>query len=157
MTLVNGTTSRSHPPSTWKALGIQKVQCDHCRGFVTKLLHVFLLNNILSIADPILFLWKTVKRINILFFIFLFFRTALFIMVALWNRADHYIFILFSSCGFFLSSSFFPRIISAAAHWMSIPYFDTWCGPSANLECRSETCSALLAVIVHLFSLSLLL
>jgi len=40
-----------------------------------------------------------------------------FIMVALWNRADHYIFILW-----FLSiylSSFFPRLISAAAHWMS--------------------------------------
>ena len=38
-------------------------------------------------------------------------------MVALWNRADHYIFMLW-----FLSSSsifFFPRLISAAAHWMS--------------------------------------
>jgi len=23
-----------------------------------------------------------------------------------------------------------------------LPYFDTWCGPSANLECRSETCCA---------------
>jgi len=27
--------------------------------------------------------------------------------------------IIFPSCGFFLSSSFFPRLISAAAHWMS--------------------------------------
>jgi len=34
-------------------------------------------------------------------------------MVALWNRAYQYIFILW-----FLSS-FFPRLISAAAHWMS--------------------------------------
>jgi len=36
-------------------------------------------------------------------------------MVALWNRADHYIFILW-----FLpsSSSFFPRLISAVADWM---------------------------------------
>jgi len=37
------------------------------------------------------------------------------IMVALWNTADHYIFIL----SFVLSSSFFPRLISAAADWMS--------------------------------------
>ena len=37
--------------------------------------------------------------------------TAL-IMVALCNRADHYIFILF------LLSSFFPRLISAVGDWM---------------------------------------
>jgi len=39
-------------------------------------------------------------------------------MVALRNRADHYIFMLW----FVLSSSiflFFPRLISAAADWMS--------------------------------------
>jgi len=35
-------------------------------------------------------------------------------MVARWNKADHYIFILR-----FLLSSFFPRLISAAGHWMS--------------------------------------
>jgi len=40
---------------------------------------------------------------------------------------------------------FFPRLISAAAHWMSIPYFHTWCGLSANLECRSEMCCTRLA------------
>jgi len=34
-------------------------------------------------------------------------------MVALWNRADHYIFALWF---FFLS---FPRLISAVADWMS--------------------------------------
>jgi len=34
-------------------------------------------------------------------------------MVALCNRADHYIFILF-----LLSSSFFPRLISAVGDWM---------------------------------------
>jgi len=40
-----------------------------------------------------------------------------FIMVALWNGADHYIFMLwFLSIFFYL---FFPRLISAAAHWMS--------------------------------------
>ena len=39
-----------------------------------------------------------------------------FIMVALRNRADHYIFMVW----FVLSSSFFfPRLISAAADWMS--------------------------------------
>ena len=38
-------------------------------------------------------------------------------VVALWNRADHYIFILW----FLLSSSYFlfPRLISAVADWMS--------------------------------------
>jgi len=35
------------------------------------------------------------------------------IMVALCNKADHYIFILF-----LLSSSFFPRLISAVGDWM---------------------------------------
>ena len=37
----------------------------------------------------------------------------LFFMVALCNRADHYIFILF-----LLSSSFFPRLISTVGDWM---------------------------------------
>jgi len=38
------------------------------------------------------------------------------VMVAQWNRADHYIFMLW----FVLSSFFFfPRLISAAADWMS--------------------------------------
>jgi len=47
---------------------------------------------------------------------------------------------------FYLLSSFFiPRLISAAADWMSIPYFHTWCGPSANLECKSEMCYKRLA------------
>ena len=32
----------------------------------------------------------------------------------------------------------FPRLISAVADWMYTIYFYTWCGPSANLECRSE-------------------
>jgi len=43
----------------------------------------------------------------------------MFFMVALCNRADHYIFMLWfvlSSSSFFL---FFPRLISAAADWMS--------------------------------------
>ena len=52
--------------------------------------------------------------------------------------------IIFLPCGFFLSSIFFlffiPRLISAAADCSH-----TWCGPSANLECRSEMCCTRLA------------
>ena len=40
--------------------------------------------------------------------------STLLIMVTLCNRADHYIFILW-----FLSSIFFPRLISAVGDWMS--------------------------------------
>jgi len=40
------------------------------------------------------------------------------IMVALCNRADHYILAVVSS-SFFLLSSFFPRLISVAVDWMS--------------------------------------
>jgi len=36
-------------------------------------------------------------------------------MVALWNRADHYIF----PCGFFPSFFFFHRLISSVGDWMS--------------------------------------
>ena len=60
--------------------------------------------------------------------------TAPIFMVALWNRADHYIFmlwfvmaalwnrgaIIFLPCGYYLSFYlFFPRLISAAGDWMS--------------------------------------
>jgi len=63
-----------------------------------------------------------------------------FFMVALCNRADHYIFALLFLYIFFFSS---PNL---SGHRLeSIPYFDTWCGPSANLECMSETCSTRLA------------
>jgi len=41
-----------------------------------------------------------------------------FFMVALWNMADRYIFILWFLL-LLLSSSFFPRLISAVADWMS--------------------------------------
>jgi len=53
-------------------------------------------------------------------------------MVALCNRADHYIFILLFSF-FFL----FPRLISAVGDWMFTILWQ-WCGLSANLECRFE-------------------
>jgi len=42
------------------------------------------------------------------------------VMVALWNRPDHYIFMLcFHVCSSFFLLLFFPRLISAAADWMS--------------------------------------
>jgi len=46
-----------------------------------------------------------------------------------------------SSIFFYL---FFPRLISAVAHGC-LPHFHTWCGLSANLECRSEMYCARLA------------
>jgi len=66
-------------------------------------------------------------------------------MVALWNRADHYIFILFLS--FFFLLFLFPCLISVVGDWMStILLHMVW--PScetANLECRSEMCCMWLA------------
>ena len=69
------------------------------------------------------------------------YNTITVIMVALWNRADHYTFMLW-----FLLSSFFTRLISAAAYWMSaiLPHM-LWCGLSVNLRGRSETCCTRLA------------
>ena len=52
--------------------------------------------------------------------------------------------IIFSSCGFF----FFLFFFLAYSQWLQIgciPYFHTWCGLSANLECRSEMCCKWLA------------
>jgi len=43
--------------------------------------------------------------------------------------------IIFSSCGFFFLSFFFSSPILSRR---TVPYFHTWCGLSANLECRSE-------------------
>jgi len=54
--------------------------------------------------------------------------------------------IIFSCCGFYLLLSiFFPRLISAVGDWMSTIIRHLQCGPSANLECRSEMCYARLA------------
>jgi len=57
-------------------------------------------------------------------------------IAALWNRAGHCIFALW-----FLSSSFFLFLFLASSQWSQIgclPYYHTWCGPSANLECRTQ-------------------
>ena len=67
------------------------------------------------------------------------------IMAALWNRGPLYfcpvvtIFLSkYLSIFFFLAKSQRPEI-------GCLPYFDTWCGPSANLECMSEMCGTRLA------------
>ena len=49
--------------------------------------------------------------------------------------------IIFSSCGFF----FLFLAYSQPSQIGCLPYFHTWCGLSANLECRSEMCCAWLA------------
>jgi len=56
-------------------------------------------------------------------------------MVALWNRADHYIFALRFLSSFFSSPNLSGRRLDV----------DDWCGLSANLECMSEMCSTWLA------------
>ena len=55
-------------------------------------------------------------------------HTYILIMAALCNRGA----IIFLPCGFFCQSG-------------CLPYFHTWCGLSANLRCRSETCCTRLA------------
>jgi len=66
-----------------------------------------------------------------------------FFMAALRSRYGHYIFILWFLFSIGLSS-IFPHLISAAADWMST-ILHTWCGPSANVGFRSETCCTRLA------------
>ena len=53
--------------------------------------------------------------------------------------------IIFSSCFFLLSSSFFFLAQSQRSEIGCLPYFGTWCGLSANIECRSEMCCTRLA------------
>ena len=57
-------------------------------------------------------------------------------------RMWHYIFILW-----FLLSFFYLFFFAYAqpSHIVCLPYFTTWCGLSANLRCRSETCCMRLA------------
>ena len=67
-------------------------------------------------------------------------------MVALCNRADHYIFALLFLFIYLLSSIFFS-LPNLSGRRLDVYHtlFDTWCGPSANLECRSERCCTRLA------------
>jgi len=62
-------------------------------------------------------------------------------MVALCNRADRYIFVLW-----FLSSFFFISSPNLSGWRLDVyQYFHTWCGLSANLECMFEMCCTRLA------------
>jgi len=68
-------------------------------------------------------------------------------MATLRSICGHYTFVLWFHL--LLSSYFFPRLISVV-HWSQsgcLPYFYTWCGLSANLECslRYEMCCTRLA------------
>ena len=66
-------------------------------------------------------------------------------MLLLWPPCVADADIVFLSCGFFfLSFFFFPRLISAAADWMST-IFPHMVWITANLECRSEMCCTHLA------------
>jgi len=52
--------------------------------------------------------------------------------------------IIFLPCDFYLSSSslfFFVLAESQRSAIGCLPYFHTWCGLSANLECMSEICT----------------
>ena len=67
------------------------------------------------------------------------------VMAALWNRAGHYIFVLcflLSIFFFFLSAPILSRQKLDVYH---LHYGHTWCGRSANLECKSEMCCMRLA------------
>jgi len=90
--------------------------------------------------------------------------SSFFLMATLWNRAGEYIF----PCGFYLSSFLWPPCVADAniiflhcgffflflsffltssqpSQTGCLPQFHTWCGLSANLGCRSETCCMRLA------------
>ena len=64
-----------------------------------------------------------------------------FFMAALWNRPFYFCPVVSSS--FFYLLFFFAY--SQPSQIGCLPYFHTWCGLSANLGCRSETCYRRLA------------
>jgi len=66
-------------------------------------------------------------------------------MAALCNRAGHYIFALWFLSffpSFFFSS---PNLSGRRLDVYQLPYFYQWCGPSVDLEYRSEMCCTRLA------------
>ena len=64
-------------------------------------------------------------------------------LVCLWREQA----IIFLRCGFifYLLSIFFFLAYSQPSHIACLPYFHTWCGLTANLGCKSETCCTRLA------------
>ena len=66
-------------------------------------------------------------------------RLHVLFMAALRSRCGHYIFVLWFLILLLLLLSFFPSPnLSGRRVDVYLPYFYTWCGLSANLECRSE-------------------
>jgi len=65
-------------------------------------------------------------------------------MATLWNRAGNYIFVLWFLLSIFYLLLFFLTY-SQPPQTGCLPYFHTWRGLSANIECRSETCRTRLA------------
>jgi len=65
-------------------------------------------------------------------------------MVAPWNRADHYIFILWFLSIFSLLSSIFFSSPNLSGRSLNVYHTSTH-GLNVHLECRSETCCAPLA------------
>ena len=53
--------------------------------------------------------------------------------------------IIFYSCGFFILSSFFLAYFQRSQIGRLLYFHHTWCGLTANLECRSEMCCTRLA------------
>ena len=72
------------------------------------------------------------------------FLTFFYFTTSLWPPYGIGQAIIFSSCGFSYSFFFFLLLFfltySQPSHIGCLPYFHTWCGLSANLRCRSETC-----------------
>jgi len=71
-------------------------------------------------------------------------KDSIIVMAALCNRGGG---IIFLPCSFFLSSSifFFFFYSSPNLGGRRLDVYHTWCGLSANLECRSERCCTRLA------------
>jgi len=64
-------------------------------------------------------------------------------MAALCNRAGHYIFALSFLSSFFFFFLLFFLAESQRPQIGCLPYFHTWCGPSANLECIMQVWNVL--------------
>jgi len=91
-------------------------------------------NNVICLADALLCLLWSPYVIG---------QTIIFLWPPCVADAD----IIFLPCDFFLSSIFFfyssPNL---SGRRLDVYHTSTqWCGPSANLECRSEMCSTRLA------------
>jgi len=108
--------------------------------YITHLCHSFSLLCLYS-----LYMLTTLVFACFIVFFLLFYNAMyrwLFIMAALRSRCGHYIFALW----FLLSSSCFLSSPNLSGRRLDVcPYFYTWCGPSANLECSSEMCCTRLA------------